>query len=190
MRGSRRCSSRSSIGWAESITEFDGRVGCVHVSGARMMQDDDELPTWGYVDPEDLGLSASARYDGTPGASTVDARTTTGGAAASSTTTGADAASTATTAPTPPAGAQVARGQWIGALQMMQEYEDEARHLSKARSGRDRRGRGTGSGGGRTRSNPTSSNPEGYVDDELREACKMALMSASVRGSRRRRVWM
>ena len=112
---------------------------------------------------------------------TTTAATTT---TTTTTTTTAAAAATTTTAPTLATGARVARGQWIGALQMMQEYEDEARHLSKARS---RRSQGSGSGGGRARGNPTSSNPEGYVDDELREACRMALMSASVRESRRRR---
>lgn len=73
----------------------------------------------------------------------------------------------------------VVSGQWVEALQMMQEYEDEAvrRSLSKRMSRAVSKSSSCKSG----------KFMEGYVDRELMEACKLAMMSASVLEGRRRR---
>ena len=100
----------------------------------------------------------------------------------------------------PDVDAVVARGHWLEALQTMQEYENEAaskRSRSAGRSIGRSIGRSVGRSIGRsfmTRSSRKSSGsssylryPEGYVDTELMEACKLAMMSSNVLESRRKR---
>jgi len=173
MPKSMRRTSASTIGWAASIKEFEGHVGSVQVSGERMIEGD-PLPAatrsnkWSYVDPEDLPLSELADYSNILEGLESDTSN-------SPVARGPEETSNVHPPPETPH-LVVASGQWIGALQMMQEYEDEAHKKSK----RGKRPRTI------SKSSRSSSNPEGYVDQELREACRMALMSASALEHRRR----
>ncbi|KAF8246464.1 hypothetical protein K440DRAFT_363205 [Wilcoxina mikolae CBS 423.85] len=169
-----RRTSASTIGWTESIKEFEGDVGSVHVSGERMIEDDPPSATrsnsWGYVDPEDLGLPDSVDYSILEGIEPD---------APNLPVTGRPEETPNVDTPPETPKQIVASGQWIGALRMMQEYEDEAQKKNKS----DKRARTISKS---SKSSRSSSNPEGYVDQELRDACKMALMSASVMDNRRR----
>jgi hypothetical protein len=155
--------------------------------------------SWGYVDPEslvslgDFYADANAIAPGSAPLSSATSALSSEPRDSKGNSQGNDEDSETTTR-------VVASGLWIGALQTMQEYEDEAFHKeNKARKASEasrsirsrasktfsRRSFSTFSKGSSRR----SSNAEGYVDEELKEVCKMAMMSASVLESRRNGLW-
>jgi hypothetical protein len=188
MPKSLRRASVSSIGWAESIKEFEGDLGSVHVSGERELVDlDDErspsptpIRNMSRVFAHFPELLEVAAEDENPAADTVSSNMDDGIEGTSRTSSDVD--------PPPPQNVVVVSGQWEHALQVMQEFEQEAqmRNSSSSRASTARRSFRPRTWS-KSSSRASSNHPEGCVDDELREACKLAVMSAGILENRRRR---
>ncbi|KAI5856911.1 hypothetical protein BZA05DRAFT_161576 [Tricharina praecox] len=193
-----RRTSVSTIGWTESIVEFEGDLGSVHVSGERKLLDVDQdlqhqlllpppppLTSAGIRRSSSWSLEAASALNEIITTHTVDSHQGTASAAVL-----ADDLS-----PSPARIAAknvVVSGHWEAALQMMQEFETDAQSQSKISTSSSKRRRGTSS---RARTWSKSSTrygagstydcvnryPEGHVDQELRDVCKMAVMSRRTR---------
>jgi hypothetical protein len=188
-KGVRRVSTASTIGWAESIKEFDGALGFVRVTGERELSVRDDETTisarssWGYFNPDQL-----PHVD--------DNRNRILGEAPQETRTKTTMTLTENDVPFRPSYSEengeegpegdlrtvVVSGQWVEALQMMQEYEAQA----QAQVETERKSKEKMMVRRRSSRCTSTSSPEGHVDEELREACRLALMSAGVLESRKR----
>jgi hypothetical protein len=185
MPKSLRRASASTIGWAESIKEFEGDLGSVHVSGERDLVDiDDErspsptpIRNMSRVFAHFPELLEAAAEDEDP-VDTVSSNMDDGIEVTSRTS-----SDVAADVDPPPQNVVVVSGQWEHALQVMQEFEEEAQMRNSSSTARRSFRPRTWSKSSRA----SSSHPEGCVDDELREACKLAVMSAGILENRRRR---
>jgi hypothetical protein len=194
-----RRTSISTIGWTESIREFEGDLGSVHISGERALVDDDRSQS--PASTRSMSRQVLARFteveeitegESDEAADTVLPSMVNGIGALYEESQESQKTSrmspesqgkqdVASDINVPKQRNVVVSGQWEQALQMMQEFEDEAQMKNARRSLRIRTWKSS------SKASRTSSGPEGYVDRELRDACKLGVMSASALESRRRR---
>lgn len=194
-----RRTSVSTIGWTESIMEFEGGLGSVHVSGERRLPDvDPDLqlhlqpspPTPAGIRRSSWSIDAAGALDeiSNPGA---DARRGTA----------PEAASAGDVHPSPAPHATrvvVVGGHWEAALRTMREFEMDAQSRSKIGVSSSSTSWRSASSRARTWSKGTSSresgtgntcacvngSPEGPVDQELRDVCRMVVMNRRRRAAR------
>jgi len=197
-----RRTSASTIGWTESIMEFEGGLGSVHVSGERRLPDVD-LDLQLYLQPSPpapAGVRRSSWSIDVAGA--LDEISTSGADARRGTALAAASAEGVRPSPAPRAArVVVVSGHWEAALRTMREFEMDAQSRSKiGASSSPTRWRSAGSRA-RTWSKGSSSSssrgsgtrstcdcvneyPEGHVDQELRDVCRMAVMNRRRRAAR------
>ncbi|KAA8911718.1 hypothetical protein FN846DRAFT_904090 [Sphaerosporella brunnea] len=191
-----RRASVSTIGWAESIKEFEGDVGSVHVSGERELADDDRLQSPTPIRsmsrvfahfPELIKITESGETSRTnmdDGIEPPSGKSETSRPTSRTSSLPRETLSITAHVDPPQHRNVVVSGQWQQALQVMQEFEDEIqmKNTGTRRSLHPRTWSKASS-----KASHASSNPEGYIDCELREACRLAVMSAGVLESKRRR---
>jgi hypothetical protein len=196
---STRRASISTIGWAESIKEYEGNVGKVHPSGERSLcMDQPHLEIY----PVFLENKSQCDAENSPYLMDMTNKNTNSpNDSGKSTTTKGKASKTVQKN-------VVVSGQWPEALQLMQEYEDEAEKLRRKcnrkaswnscwRTFSTSRESTTNIKNDDNNSNLrqqqeleldqeqvqislTERGGGGFIDYELREACRVAIMNASV----------